>query len=118
MHPVARDVAVPEPGVIVGVTVHEVTGNGVKAQLLKVIGHFPFPHDVAVPIHFVDHVVKQHLVGNGGHVDVLVREDQRIAAVGFGIGTGHVIAHVAVPGVLVGVSVHEVTGNCVKAQLL
>ena len=26
-------------------------------------------------------------------MDVLVREDQRVAAVGFGIGTGHVIAH-------------------------
>lgn len=56
------------------------------------IRYLPFPHDVAVPIHFVDHVVK-HLVGNGGHVDVLVREDQRVAAVGFGIGTGHIVAH-------------------------
>ena len=93
MHPVARDVAVPEPGVIVGVAVHEVAGDGVEAQLLKMIRYLPFPHDVAVPIHFVDHVVKQHLVGNGGHVDVLVREDQRVAAVGFGIGTGHIVAH-------------------------
>ena len=26
-------------------------------------------------------------------MDVLVREDQRVAAVGFGIGTGHIVAH-------------------------
>ena len=91
--PVARDVAVAEPGVVVGIAVHEVARDGVEAQFLKMIGHFPFPDDVAVPVHFVDHVVEQELVGNFGHADVLVREDQRVAAVGLGFHAGHVIAH-------------------------
>ena len=56
------------------------------------IRYLPFPHDVAVPVHFEDHVVEELLVGNLGIAGVAVREHKRIAGVGLGLHAGRVVA--------------------------
>mgnify|MGYP000727254293 CR=1 FL=1 len=77
---------------VVGVAGEGVLGAFAEAHFVEMFVAVPFPHDVAVPVHFEDHVVEKLLVGNLGIAGVAVREHKRIAGVGLGLHAGRVVA--------------------------
>ena len=77
---------------VVGVAGEGVLGAFAEAHFVEMLVAVPFPHDVAVPVHFEDHVVEKLLVGNLGIAGVAVREHKRIAGVGLGLHAGRVVA--------------------------
>ena len=91
MHPVAH--AFGLRGAVVGVAGQRVLGAFAEAQLVEMLVAVPFPHDVAVPVHFEDHVVKQLLVGNFGVAGVAVGKDEGVAGIGLRLHARGVIAH-------------------------
>ena len=90
VHPVAH--AFGLRGAVIGIAGEGVLGAFAEAHLVEMLVAVPFPHDVAVPVHFEDHVVEKLLVGNLGIAGVAVREHKRIAGVGLGLHAGRVVA--------------------------
>ena len=90
MHPVAHAFGLRLA--VVGVAGEGVLGAFAEAHFVEMLVAVPFPYDVAVPVHFEDHVVEELLVGNLGIAGVAVREDEGVAGVGLGLHAGRVVA--------------------------
>ena len=93
VHPVAETGSAVDEGTaaVVGVTGHGVAGGFGEAHFLHMIGGLPFPDDFPFPVHFVDDVVEQGLVGNVFAVHVTMAEHQGVAGHGLGFMTGSIV---------------------------
>ena len=105
MHPIAH--AFGLCGAVVGVAGEGVLGAFAETHFVEMLVAVPFPHDVAIPVHFEDHVVEELLVGNFGITGVAVCEDEGVAGVGLGFHAGRVVAG----GAALALEVVMVTGH-------
>ena len=74
---------------------------------MKVLVAGPFPDDVALPVHFQNHVVQKQLVRDVLVAGVAVGQDQGVARIGLGLHARRVVAH----GVALALVVMVVAGH-------
>ena len=88
MHPVTSGFAVKPR-----ISVENVFGSFIKAQLIKMITCAPAPHNISFPVHLNYLIINEPLVRNIMVVKIFMCEYKRISAVCFRLASRIIVSH-------------------------